>query len=136
VAERKHTILVVDDDEGVRRVLGQWVLKLGYELTSANSAEAAIALLETTQVDVALCDVQMPDADGIWLANRMRERFPDVAIVLVTGVHEMDPSVTLWPGVGGLRDQAVRPRCDCLGHKGRSGLAGKPDGPPAPGRAV
>lgn len=99
MAGRKHTGLVVDDDDAVRRVLGQWVLKLGYELTSANSAEAAIGLLETTEVDVALCDIRMPGADGIWLANHMRERFPDVAIVLVTGGHEMDPSVTLRPGV-------------------------------------
>lgn len=101
MAERKYTVLVVDDDEGVRKVLGQWVERLGYDLTSADSAEAAIRELETSggSIDVALCDVRMPGADGIWLADRIRERFPHVAVVLATGLHEMDPSVTLRPGV-------------------------------------
>jgi CheY-like chemotaxis protein len=99
MTERKHTVLVVDDDEGVRRVLGQWVLHLGHDLQTAASAEGAIIELESGAVDVALCDIRMPGADGVWLADRIRERFPYVAIVLATGLHEMDPSVTLRPGV-------------------------------------
>jgi CheY-like chemotaxis protein len=99
MAERKHTILVVDDDPGVRKVLGQWVERLGYQLESADSAEAAVNILENHDVDVALCDIRMPGADGIWLADRIRERFPTVAVVLATGLNEMDPSITLRPGV-------------------------------------
>jgi CheY-like chemotaxis protein len=97
--ERKYTVLVVDDDEGVRKVLGQWVERFGYDLKSADSAETAIKELEAGGIDVALCDVRMPGADGIWLADRIRERFPHVGVVLATGLHEMDPSVTLRPGV-------------------------------------
>jgi CheY-like chemotaxis protein len=97
--ERKYTVLVVDDDEGVRKVLGQWVERLGYDLRSSDSAESAIKELEAGGIDVALCDVRMPGADGIWLADRIRERFPQVGVVLATGLHEMDPSVTLRPGV-------------------------------------
>lgn len=99
MAERKYTVLVVDDDDGVRKVLGQWVERFGYELRSADSAETAIKEMEAGGIDVALCDVRMPGADGIWLADRIRERFPHVAVVLATGLHEMDPSVTLRPGV-------------------------------------
>ena len=99
MADRKYTVLVVDDDEGVRKVLGQWVERLGYDLRSADSAEAAIKELEAGGIDVALCDVRMPGADGIWLTDRIRERFPYVAVVLATGLHEMDPSVTLRPGI-------------------------------------
>ena len=65
----------------------------------ADSAESAIKELEAGGVDVALCDIRMPGADGIWLADRIRERFPYVGVVLATGLHEMDPSVTLRPGV-------------------------------------
>src|SRR5688572_18663787 len=99
MSERKYTVLVVDDDEGVRMLLGQWVQHLGHHLRSADTAEAAITELESGTVDVALCDIRMPGADGIWLADRIRERFPYVAIVLATGLHEMDPTVTLRPGV-------------------------------------
>src|SRR6185369_5203114 len=99
MSERKHVVLVVDDDEGVRRVLTQWVDRLGYDARPADSAETAMRELEANDVDVALCDVRMPGADGIWLADRIRERFPHVAVVLATGLHEMDPTVTLRPGV-------------------------------------
>ncbi len=97
--EQKHSVLVVDDDDGVRRVLSQWVQRLGYDVHVADSAEAGLEVLERTPIDVALCDVLMPGTGGIWLADRIRERFPAVAIVLATGLQEMDPSVTLRPGV-------------------------------------
>jgi CheY-like chemotaxis protein len=99
MAERRYTVLVVDDDEGVLKVLGQWVERLGFAARCADSAEAAMKELEDGGIDVALCDVRMPGAGGIWLADRIREQFPYVAVVLVTGLREMDPSVTLRPGV-------------------------------------
>lgn len=99
MAEDKHTILVVDDDDGVRRVLCQWVKRLGYDVLSAENAEAALQVMDQSLVEVAICDVRMPGADGIWLADRIRERFPTVPVILATGLNEMDPSVTLRPGV-------------------------------------
>ncbi len=99
MAEDKHTILVVDDDDGVRRVLSQWVQRLGYNVLSAENAEVALQVMDRSHVDVAICDVRMPGADGIWLADRIRERFPTVPVIMATGLNEMDPSVTLRPGV-------------------------------------
>lgn len=101
MTDQRHTVLIVDDDEGVRKVLGQWVERLGYQTRLADSAESAVGVLEDTPVDVALCDIRMPGADGIWLAGQIRDRFPEVAVVLATGLHEMDPGVTLRPGVVG-----------------------------------
>src|SRR5262245_21773777 len=95
----KPSVLVVDDDEGVRRALGHWVGRLGYDLHLADSAESALTTLETTHVDVALCDVLMPGRNGIWLADRIHQRHPLVAVVLATGLRDLDPSVTLRPGV-------------------------------------
>ena len=98
--EQLHTVLVVDDD-GIRRVLGQWVERLGYRLRSAASAEDAIGVLAQEDVAVALCDIRMPDKDGTWLADQIRGRFASVAVVLVTGLHEMDVAFTLRPGIVG-----------------------------------
>ena len=95
------TILVVDDEEAVLRILGQWVQHLGYALRSADSADAAVAELERGGVAAALCDVRMPGRDGLWLVDQVRDRFPDVAVVLVTGLDELDAGVTLRPGVVG-----------------------------------
>jgi DNA-binding NtrC family response regulator len=95
------TILVVDDDEGVRRVLTRWVADMGYAVQAADGAEKALEVMRDIEVDVALCDVRMPGRDGIWLIDQMRRLHPDTAIVLATGLLEMDPMVTLRPGVVG-----------------------------------
>jgi len=95
------TILVVDDDEGVRRVLTRWVADMGYAVQAADGAEKALEVMRDIEVDVALCDVRMPGHDGIWLIDQMRRLHPDTAIVLATGLLEMDPMVTLRPGVVG-----------------------------------
>lgn len=94
-----HTVLIVDDDEGVRTALGNWIRRLGYQTSLADSAEAALQVLDAEAIDVAVCDVRMPGADGIWLVDRMRERHPEVPAVLATGVRAMDSSFTLRPGV-------------------------------------
>jgi DNA-binding NtrC family response regulator len=95
------TILVVDDDEGVRKVLTRWVSDMGYAVKTAESADQALEIMREGEVDVALCDVRMPGHDGIWLLDQMRRVHPDIAIVLATGLLEMDPTVTLRPGVVG-----------------------------------
>jgi DNA-binding NtrC family response regulator len=95
------TILVVDDDEGVRRVLTRWVADMGYAVKAADAADKALEMLRHFDVDVVLCDVRMPGHDGIWLIDQMRRFYPDIAIVLATGLLEMDPMVTLRPGVVG-----------------------------------
>jgi DNA-binding NtrC family response regulator len=95
------TILVVDDDEGVRKLLTRWVSALGYTVKVAPDAESALNVMRSLQIDVALCDIRMPGHDGIWLVDQMRHHHPSVAVVLATGLLEMDPMVTLRPGVVG-----------------------------------
>jgi DNA-binding NtrC family response regulator len=99
MAVHTHTVLVVDDDEPIRKIVGLWVERLGYCLRAAESAEAALRLLETEDIDVVISDVRMPGADGIWLADRIHELFPRVPVVLATGLGGVDRSITLRPGV-------------------------------------
>lgn len=95
------TVLVVDDDDGVRTVLGKWVSALGHEVHTAPDADAALAMLGETSIDVAVCDMRMPGHDGAWLVDQMRHHHPRVAIIIATGLLELEPSVTLGPGVVG-----------------------------------
>ena len=94
-----RTVLIVDDDAGIRQILGSLVRRLGYQVTLADSAEAALQVMDAEAIDVAVCDVRMPGADGIWLVDRIRERHPGVPAILATGVREMDSCFTLRPGV-------------------------------------
>jgi two-component system response regulator AtoC len=97
----RGTILVVDDDEGVRKVLSRWVTDLGYAVKAAEDADVAMEIIRECPIDVALCDIRMPGHDGIWLVEQIARYYPDTAMVLATGLIEMDPMVTLRPGVVG-----------------------------------
>ena len=98
---RRANVLIVDDDEGVRKVLTRWVEGLGHRVISAADAEQARDLLGDHEIDVALCDVLMPGHDGVWLAEQVRRLSPNTAVAFITGLAEMEPSVTLRPGVVG-----------------------------------
>jgi len=97
------TILVVDDDEGVRKVLTRWVTDMGYAVKAAESADQALEIMREGDVDVALCDVRMPGHDGIWLLDQIRRFHPDIASVLATGLLEMDPA---WSATSSSRSPA------------------------------
>lgn len=95
------TILVVDDDEGVRKVLGRWIAAMGHTVNVAPDADTALKIMHSSPIDVALVDIRMPGHDGIWLIDQVRRFYPGIAVVLATGLIEMDPMVTLRPGVVG-----------------------------------
>jgi len=99
--QRPGLVLVVDDDEGVRKVLCRWLSDLGYGVSAAPEADSALEIMREYPIDVALIDVRMPGHDGIWLVDQVARRFPTIAMVLATGLLEMDPVVTLRPGVVG-----------------------------------
>ncbi len=88
--EHAARVLVIDDDDDVRDVLTAWVEADGCLPLSVSGAEEALAVADTHAVAVALCDVQMPQRDGFWFVEHIAQHHPDVAVVLVTGVHDVD----------------------------------------------
>jgi len=89
-----HSVLVVDDDVSLRPMLAAWVNRFGFCAFEAASAETALTQLESTPTDIALCDVNMPGRDGVWLAARIRERFPTIAVIMATSVDDADVAVS------------------------------------------
>ena len=96
-----NTILVVDDDIGVRALLRRVIGDMGYRVVEAADALSALEILDKGNVSLALCDVRMPGRDGVWLVDQILTRFPGVPVALATGLMEMDPHVTLRSGVVG-----------------------------------
>jgi CheY-like chemotaxis protein len=86
------TILVVDDEAGVRAVAGSMLTDAGARVVeAANGAEALETLDDGAEVDLVLLDLSMPGMDGVETARRIRERSPQMPIVLSTG--HGDPAV-------------------------------------------
>jgi len=88
-----HSVLVVDDDVSLRPILSAWVSRFGFCSHEAASAEAALEHLEHAPVDIALCDVNMPGRNGVWLAERIRDRYPTTAVIMATSVDDADVAV-------------------------------------------
>lgn len=83
-------VLVIDDEDGIREVLSAWVEADGCQAIAVPDARAALDVASRLPVSVALCDVQMPQHDGFWFLEQIQRDRPDIAVVLVTGVHDVD----------------------------------------------
>jgi putative two-component system response regulator len=85
------TILVVDDDPDVREILAESLAALQYRVLTAESAPAALAVLDTTLPDLVLTDVDMGAMSGIELCARLKAdpRWELIPVVILTGVSDL-----------------------------------------------
>jgi DNA-binding NtrC family response regulator len=87
---RGDTILVVDDDETFRLMLLETLKLSGYRTIGAASGDEALAVLRQSGVDAVITDIKMPGMDGITLAARIKERRPDMPVIIITGYIPAD----------------------------------------------
>ena len=87
-------VLVVDDDRSVREVLCAVLREEGYTVRQADCAEAALESLRAAgDLPLVLSDMKMPDHDGMWLLDRIFERHPSAAVVMLTGYGDTESAV-------------------------------------------
>ncbi|MBN2061216.1 MAG: response regulator [Deltaproteobacteria bacterium] len=78
-------ILVVDDEKIILDSCKLILTASGFDVVLAKSADSALKVLETQTPDILLMDVKMPDRDGISLMGELKERFPKIPIVIMSG---------------------------------------------------
>lgn len=83
-------VLVVDDEDSIRRLLTRWLEGWGYQSKQASSANDALELMTAEPAAIILCDVMMPVHDGIWLAEQVRSRWPDTAVIMASSAQDME----------------------------------------------
>jgi DNA-binding NtrC family response regulator len=88
-----HTILVVDDELNIRRVLERAFAKEGYQVYTAEGGHQALRLLAETPCDLMLTDVVMPDMTGLELLKRARQQHPNLQVVLMTAYGTIQTAV-------------------------------------------
>ncbi|MDP3152875.1 MAG: ATP-binding protein [Archangium sp.] len=80
------TVLVVDDDADVRSLMVRLIAHEGFQVLPAANAEQAMAMsLTLSELPVLVTDVMLTGRDGLWLAQRLLDRFPSMRVVLVSG---------------------------------------------------
>ena len=77
-------ILVIDDEVQIRSLLARMLGLEGYEVCQAGDCKAALKQLETQSPDVALCDVFLPDGNGVDLVLNIKKLAPNVEVILLT----------------------------------------------------
>src|SRR5579871_823850 len=83
-------ILVVDDDDQVRRLLCRILTGRGHQCECAASAPEARLLLADVRPDVVVCDVTMPGESGFALLQYLRGEYPLLPVVMVSGIGELE----------------------------------------------
>jgi CheY-like chemotaxis protein len=78
-------ILVIDDDEGLRRVLGQILVRAGYSVTEAADGRQGLRAFRKSPAELVICDLIMPDQEGLETISVLRKEFPALKIIAISG---------------------------------------------------
>src|SRR6188472_3030504 len=81
-----RSILIVDDEEPIRRLLGYLLEPHGYQVTLAGESREARLRLEKGAYALVLCDVNMPGESGMDLVRHILAQYPTTAVIMVTGL--------------------------------------------------
>ena len=88
-----HSILVVDDEKGIRDFLEITLRKEGYAVTLASNGEEAIALCQERSFDIILADIRMPKGDGQMVLKQVKKIWPETIIILITAYGSLESAV-------------------------------------------
>ncbi len=82
--EKQPTILIVDDEPGAQILISE-MLSRDYTVKTAGSSDQALTLLEQEEINIIISDIRMPGKDGLSLLAEVRNLYPDIIVILITG---------------------------------------------------
>jgi len=89
-----HRILIIDDEEKIRTLLSRILGLEGFEVMEAANCKAALKLLDKEGADVVLCDVKLPDCNGLEIIKKIKEKQADTEVIMLTAHGNIPDSVT------------------------------------------
>jgi signal transduction histidine kinase len=89
----EKSILIVDDEEGIRKVLRIALSDMGYDVLTAENGAAALRIFGDVRPPIVLTDIKMPEMDGIELLRRLKQQSPETEVILITGHGDLDLAV-------------------------------------------
>lgn len=103
----QRTILIVEDEDIIRNSLSEFLTGEGYAVSEAGRVGDATELVQNTDFDVAICDVQLPDGDGIALLRQIHQRNPHTCILIITAYATVENAVEAFKA--GAFDYLIKP---------------------------
>ncbi len=89
----RETLLIVDDEDMIRKVLHLKLSREGYVCEEANNAEQALHVLETIPIALVVLDIKMPGRSGIELLPEIKLGYPNTAAIMATAVNDIDVAI-------------------------------------------
>jgi len=89
----KPHVLVVDDEDNLRKVLSLEIKAMGFRTHQAPDAASALSQLEAREIELVLLDMRLPDRDGLDVLREIRERWPRTEVVMLTGHGSIEAAI-------------------------------------------
>jgi len=111
-----RSVLIVEDEEVIRTSLAEFLNSEGYETMQASTVAKALELARSRDFNIAICDVQLPDGDGIELLRRLQNIKPGIFVLIITAYATVENTISAFNA--GAFDYLVKPVIfDDLSHK-------------------
>lgn len=88
-----NTILIIDDEAKIRSLLSRIISLEGFEVFEASNVKSGLKKLETSEIDIVICDVKLPDGNGVEFSRIVKEKFATVEIILLTAFGNIPDGV-------------------------------------------
>lgn len=90
---KRGKILVIDDEDIVRTSCNRTLTPAGFEVGLARNGFDGLRMLGEEKFDLVLTDLKMPDMDGIEVLKRIKEEWPGIEVIIITGYQTVDTAV-------------------------------------------
>lgn len=100
-------VMVIDDEPAIRQILATHLIKAGYNVCQASNGLTAFERLSKGDIDVAICDIKMPDISGIELVRRVRASGVETNFIMMTAFASVDTAIEAIQA--GASDYMIKP---------------------------
>jgi DNA-binding NtrC family response regulator len=89
-----QNVLILDDEPGFREELKESLSENGYHVYTASLPSEALLIIESQLIDTAVFDIRLPEMDGLTLLKKIKQDYPHIEVIMMTGFGDMDSVIT------------------------------------------
>ena len=88
-----HNILLIDDEEKLRTLLSRIIRLEGFQVLEAGDLNTGWKFIEKHAIDIVLCDVKLPDGNGVEFVTQVKQKFPSIEVILLTAYGKISDGI-------------------------------------------